>query len=102
MVRRVTSTPQRSPEEIERDLAATRARFTATLDELSVRTQPQALGEDISAAASAAASDGLARAKAWAGLGPDSTGLRPEFVGAVAGAGLAVVILMLRSRRHSA
>ena len=98
MVRRVTSTPPRSPDDIERDLAATRARFTATLDELSVRTQPQALGHDISVAASSAASDGVARAKDWAGLGPESTGLRPEFVGAMAGAGLAVVILGLRSR----
>ena len=100
MVRRGTSTPPRSPDDIERDLAAVRARFTATLDELSVRTQPQALGQDISAAASTALRDGVARAKDWAGLGPESTGPRPEFVGAMAGAGLAVVILVLRSRRH--
>jgi hypothetical protein len=99
-VRRVTSTPPRSPDDIERDLAATRARFTATLDELSVRTQPEALGEDISAAARSAASDGMAKAKTWAGVGPDSTGLRPELVGAMAGAGVAVVILLLRSRRR--
>jgi hypothetical protein len=101
-VRRVTSTPQRSPEDIERDLAATRARFTATLDELSVRTKPEALGQDISSAASAAANDGVAKAKKWAGVGPDSDGLRPELIGALAGAGLAVVILLLRSRHHSA
>lgn len=65
-----------------------------------MRTQPEALGQDISAAASAAASDGVAKAKTWAGLGPESTGLRPELVGAMAGAGVAVVILLLRSRRH--
>ena len=46
---------------VEADLAATRARFTRTLDELSVRMQPDELGQDVSEVASAAA----ARASAW-------------------------------------
>jgi hypothetical protein len=100
----VTSTPQprksRTPEQIEQDLAATRARFTATLDELSVRVQPDQLGQEVSEIASAALSDGVTKAKSWAGLGEDSTGLRPELVGALAGAGVAIVILVVRSRRR--
>lgn len=101
----MTSTPQpkksRSPDEIENDLAAARARFTATLDELSVRVQPDQLGQDVSDVASAAASESLAKAKDWAGLSEQSNGPRPELVGALAGAGLAIVILLLRSRRSS-
>lgn len=100
----MTSTPQprksRTPEQIEQDLAATRARFTATLDELSVRVQPDQLGQEVSEIASAAISDGVTKAKTWAGLGEGSTGLRPELVGAMAGAGLAIVILVVRSRRR--
>jgi hypothetical protein len=100
----VTSTPQprksRTPEQIEQDLAATRARFTATLDELSVRVQPDQLGQEVSEIASAALNDGVTKAKSWAGLGEDSTGLRPELVGALAGAGVAIVILVVRSRRR--
>jgi hypothetical protein len=101
----VTSTPQpkksRSPEEIEKDLAATRARFTATLDELSVRVQPDELGQDVSEVASAAASESVTRAKEWAGLTEESSGPRPELIGALAGAGLAIVILLWRSRRST-
>lgn len=82
-------------------MAAARARFTATLDELSVRVQPDQLGQDVSEVASAAASTSLAKAKDWAGLSEQSSGPRPELVGALAGAGLAIVILLLRSRRSS-
>lgn len=91
--------PSRSPEQIEADLAATRKRFTRTLDELSVRMQPDQLGQDVSEIASAAAADGVTKAKEWAGLAEDSPGPRPELIGAVAGAGLAVLILIIRSRR---
>lgn len=101
----MTSTPQpqktRSPEEIEKDLAAVRARFTATLDELSVRVQPDQLGQDVSEVASAAATESVARAKDWAGLSEESSGPRPELIGALAGAGLAIAILWWRSRRGS-
>ncbi len=89
----------RSPEQIEADLAATRQRFTRTLDELSVRMQPDELGQDVSDIASAAAADGVEKAKEWAGLADDSAGPRPELVGALAGAGLAILILLVRSRR---
>lgn len=102
-VGRVTSTSQprtRTPQQIEDDLAVARARFTATLDELSVRMQPDQLGQEVSEIATSAASTTVAKAKDWAGLGPDSQGLRPELVGALAGAGMAVVILVLRSRRR--
>jgi hypothetical protein len=88
----------RSPAQIEADLAATRQRFTRTLDELSVRMQPDELGQDVSDIASAAAADGLDKAKEWAGLSDDS-GPRPELIGALAGAGLAILILVVRSRR---
>jgi len=102
-VRRVTSTSPpkkaRSPEEIEKDLAAVRARFTSTLDELSVRVQPDELGQDVSAVASSAAGATVDKAKEWAGLG--ETGPRPELIGALAGAGLAIVILLVRSRRST-
>jgi hypothetical protein len=104
-VRGVTSSTEqpkkatRSPEQIEADLATTRARFTRTLDELSVRMQPDELGQDVSDIASAAAADGMTKAKEWAGLTEDSTGPRPELVGALAGAGLAILILIIRSRR---
>ncbi len=89
----------RSPQQIEADLAATRQRFTRTLDELSVRMQPDELGQDVSDIASAAAADGLDKAKEWAGLSDDSAGPRPELLGALAGAGLAILILVIRSRR---
>ena len=89
----------RSPQQIEADLAATRQRFTRTLDELSVRMQPDELGQDVSDIASAAAADGLDKAKEWAGLSDDSAGPRPELLGALAGAGLAILILVVRSRR---
>lgn len=88
-----------SPDEIEAELAATRTRFTRTLDELSVRMQPDQLGQDVSAVAGAAANDGIGKAKEWAGLADDSAGPRPELVGALAGAGLAVLILIVRARR---
>lgn len=101
----MTSTSQpkkaRSPEEIENDLAATRARFTATLDELSVRVQPDELGQDVSRVASSAASTSIAKAKDWAGLSESSDGVRPELIGAAAGAGLAIVFLIWRARRSS-
>lgn len=89
----------RTPEEIEQDLAELRKRFTAKLDELSVRTQPDELGKEASDVASAAATDVIAKAKAWAGLDEDSEGIRPELIGAVAGAAVAILILMVRSRR---
>jgi hypothetical protein len=89
----------RSPEQIEADLAATRQRFTRTLDELSVRMQPDELGQDVSDIASSAAADGVEKAKEWAGLTDESAGPRPELVGALAGAGLAILILLVRSRR---
>ena len=89
----------RSPQQIEADLAATRQRFTRTLDELSVRMQPDELGQDVSDIASAAAADGVEKAKEWAGLSDDSAGPRPELLGALAGAGLAILILVIRSRR---
>jgi hypothetical protein len=89
----------RSPQQIEADLAATRQRFTRTLDELSVRMQPDELGQDVSDIASAAAADGVDKAKEWAGLSDDSAGPRPELLGALAGAGLAILILVIRSRR---
>jgi hypothetical protein len=89
----------RSPEQIEADLADMRTRFTRTLDELSVRMQPDQLGQDVSDIASAAASDGVDKAKEWAGLSEGSSGPRPELVGAVAGAGLALLILIIRARR---
>jgi hypothetical protein len=89
----------RSPQQIEADLAATRQRFTRTLDELSVRMQPDELGQDVSDVASAAAADGLEKAKEWAGMTDDSPGPRPELLGALAGAGLAILILLVRSRR---
>lgn len=98
-----TSPPKkaRSPEEIEKELAAVRARFTSTLDELSVRAQPDQLGQDVAEVASSAASSSLAKAKEWAGLGESSTGPRPELIGALAGAGLAIAILIARSRRST-
>lgn len=89
----------RSPQQIEADLAATRQRFTRTLDELSVRMQPDELGQDVSDIAGAAAADGLEKAKEWVGLSDDSAGPRPELLGAVAGAGLAILILVVRARR---
>ena len=89
----------RSPQQIEADLAATRQRFTRTLDELSVRMQPDELGQDVSDIASAAAADGLEKAKEWTGLSDDSAGPRPELLGAIAGAGLAILILVVRGRR---
>lgn len=92
---------QRTPEEIEQDLASLRKRFTATLDELSVRTAPDELGKEVSDVAGAAASDGISKAKAWAGLGEDSEGIRPELIGAAAGAAVAVLILVIRSRRST-
>lgn len=101
----MTSTPppkkSRTPDEIEKDLAAARARFTSTLDELSVRAQPNELGQDVSAVANAAAATSLEKAKEWAGLAEDSDGVRPELVGAAAGAALAVVILIWRARRRA-
>lgn len=106
-VRRVTSSsppakpPKKSPAEIEQELAAVRRRFTATLDEISVRTQPDELGKDVSAVAQSAADDMVATVKDWTGLGEDAAGPRPELLGALAGAGLAIVILLLRSRRAS-
>jgi hypothetical protein len=60
--------PPRSAAQIEQDLAATRARFLATLDELSVRTQPDQLSKDVSAVARSTVSQQVARAKQWAGL----------------------------------
>lgn len=91
----------RTPAEIEAELAATRKRFTATLDELSVRTQPDELGKDLSDMATSAGSDLVTKAKEWSGLSEDSSGVRPELVGALAGAGLAILILVVRSRRSS-
>lgn len=91
--------PSRSPEQIEAELTATRQRFTQTLDELSVRMQPDELGQDVSDVASAAAADGAEKLKDWTGLSETSSGPRPEFVGALAGAGLAILILLVRSRR---
>lgn len=91
----------RTPAEIEAELASTRQRFTATLDELSVRTQPDELGKDLSDIATSAGSDLVSQAKEWSGLSEDSSGLRPELVGALAGAGLAILILLIRSRRSS-
>lgn len=106
-VRRVTSSspsekpPKRTLADIEHDLAATRQRFTATLDELSVRTQPDQLGKDVSEVAQSAVEDAADKAKDWAGLGEDSPGPRPQLVGALAGAALAILILIVRSRRSS-
>jgi hypothetical protein len=92
----------RTTAEIEQDLVATRARLTSTLDELSVRMQPDQLGKEVSDVARSAVDDQVGRFKAWAGL-PDSSDphrqLNPAFAGAVAGAGLAVVILLVRARR---
>jgi len=93
-------TPARTPDQIEKDLSATRQRFTETLNEISVRVQPEQLGQDLTEVASSAAEDAVAKAKAWAGLDDESDGIRPELIGALAGAGLAVVIMLLR-RRHS-
>ena len=90
----------RSPQEIEADLAATRARFVSTLDELSVRMQPDELGQELSEIGVSALEATVQTAKEWMGLSEDSDGPRPEFVGAVAGAGLAVVVLVVRSRRR--
>ena len=93
-------TPARTPDEIEKDLTATRQRFTGTLNEISVRVQPEQLGQDLTDVASSAAEDAVSRAKTWAGLDEDSDGIRPELIGALVGAGLAIAILVLR-RRHS-
>jgi hypothetical protein len=90
----------RTPDQIERDLAATRARFTATLDELSVRMQPEQLGKEVSATARAAVDDQVSRVKQWAGVAtPDAPdrSLNPMVVGALAGAGVAVLILVVRA-----
>lgn len=93
----------RTPEEIERDLAATRARFSATLDELSVRMQPEQIGKDVSATARAAVDDQVSRIKQWAGVptpsAPNRT-LNPVVVGALAGAGIAVLVLVVRAARR--
>lgn len=94
---------QRSVAEIEQELDSARRRLTSTLDELSVRMQPDQLGKDVSAVALSAADDGMTRVKAAVGLAPapdGSSGVRPEVIGALAGAGLAIIILFLRSRRH--
>jgi hypothetical protein len=90
----------RTPQQIEQELAATRARFTATLDELSVRMQPEQLGKEVSATARAAVDDQVSRVKQWAGVptpeAPDRA-LNPMVVGALAGAGVAVLILVVRA-----
>jgi hypothetical protein len=90
----------RTPDQIEQELAATRARFTATLDELSVRMQPEQLGKEVSATARAAVDDQVSRVKQWAGVptpdAPDRS-LNPMVVGALAGAGVAVLILVVRA-----
>jgi hypothetical protein len=90
----------RTPKQIEQDLAATRARFTATLDELSVRMQPEQLGKEVSATARAAVDDQVSRVKQWAGVptpdAPDRS-INPMVVGALAGAGVAVLILVVRA-----
>lgn len=94
---------QRSVAEIEQELDSARQRLTSTLDELSVRMQPDQLGKDVSAVALSAADDGMTRAKAAVGLAPapdGSSGVRPEVIGALAGAGLAILILLIRSRRQ--
>jgi len=95
---------QRSAAEIENEIDATRRRLTSTLDELSVRMQPDQLGKDVSEVAFAAAEDGKSRVKVALGLQPapdGSSGIRPEVIGALAGAGLAILILLIRSRRQS-
>jgi hypothetical protein len=92
--------PPRTAAQIEQDLAATRARFLSTLDELSVRAQPDQLSEDVQAVVRSTVDQQVARARDWAGLptadDPDRP-LNPVFVGALAGAGVAVVLLVLRA-----
>jgi hypothetical protein len=92
--------PPRTPDQITQDLAATRARFTATLDELSVRMQPDQLGQQVSEVARSAVDEQVGRVKQWAGVptpdAPDRT-LNPVVVGALAGAGVAVLILVVRA-----
>lgn len=93
----------RTPTEIEQGIAVTRARLNATLDELSVRIQPDHLGKEVSEVASVAVGDQVGRFKAWAGIPDESDpnrSLNPVFVGALAGAGLAVLVLVVRSRRN--
>ena len=95
--------PPRTAAQIEQDLAATRVRFLATLDELSVRTQPDQLSQDITAVARSAVDQQVGRFKQWAGVPtpeePDRR-LNPAFVGAVAGAGVAVLVLVVRAVRR--
>jgi Protein of unknown function (DUF3618) len=96
--------PPRTAAQIEQDLAATRARFLSTLDEISVRTQPEQLSQDVRAVARATVEQQVGRVKDWAGLptpeDPDRT-LNPVVVGALAGAGVAVLLLVARAAlRH--
>ncbi len=92
--------PPRTVAQIEQDLTATRARFLSTLDELSVRTQPDQLSQDVRAVARSTVDQQVARVRDWAGLptpeDPDRT-LNPVVVGALAGAGLAVAVLVVRA-----
>ena|GEM_PF-1144502 len=95
--------PPRSAAQIEQDLAATRTRFLATLDELSVRTQPDQLSKDLSAVARSAVDQQVTKVKQWAGVPtadePDRR-LNPVVVGALAGAGVAVLVLVVRAARR--
>jgi hypothetical protein len=62
--------------------------------------QPEQLGKEVSATARAAVDDQVSRVKQWAGVptpdAPDRS-INPMVVGALAGAGVAVLILVVRA-----
>jgi hypothetical protein len=86
-----TSTPApadtRTPDQIESDMAATRARLTGRIAEIEAYVHPKAV-----------AGRQLARAKGY--FVDEFGGIRPERVLAAAGVAVAVVGLLVLRRRH--
>jgi hypothetical protein len=92
----------RDPQEIEAELAASRDRLAANVEELSRRLQPATIVAGAKQKARVRAEEGVVQVRRMAGLpvaGEPQTGPRPEFVGALAGAGVAVVLLVAFRRR---
>ena len=84
--------PELSPDEIEAEIATTRAHLASTIDELTIRTQPREIVRRRKESARASFVDATHT--------PDGD-LRVERIGAIAAAGAAVLlVLAILHRRH--
>ncbi len=94
----------RTPEEIQADLDLTRERLVSNVSELAGQLEPKAIAKKASDQAKEGVDNKVKSLKRSAGLQvegePAPDGPSPQFIGAVAGVGVAIVILVVLSRRR--